>query len=242
MGIAIGSEAGRMLAALVPHNVFYRILVFNSPRLVIAVALQYIVHVTFTVMKKVLVLLMVLGNSALAQQSPLTLWYAKPAARWEEALPVGNGRLGAMVYGRTGKEILQVNEESVWAGVKFNDGNADAGRYLDSIRKLIFGNRNEEAYALADKYFLATDGNNPPGRARSSFRSNQTLMNVNIDYGQDSVEQYRRSLDIINGVALTTFTINGVTYRQEVIASNPDNIIAVHISASKPGAINAVFS
>ncbi|WP_164714306.1 glycoside hydrolase family 95 protein [Chitinophaga rhizosphaerae] len=192
-------------------------------------------------MKKILVLMMVLGNSALAQQSPQTLWYARPAARWEEALPVGNGRLGAMVYGRTGKEILQVNEESVWAGVKFNDGNANAGKYLDTIRKLIFEDKNAEAFALADKFFLATDGGNPPRPARS-FRSNQTLMNVNIDYGFDGTEGYRRSLDLQTGVALTTFSVNGVEYRQEVIASNPDNIIAVHISASKPGALNAVIS
>ncbi|WP_333863994.1 glycoside hydrolase family 95 protein, partial [Chitinophaga sp.] len=161
--------------------------------------------------------------------------------RWEEALPVGNGRLGAMVYGRTGQEILQINEESVWAGVKFNDGNADAGKHLDTIRRLIFDNRNAEAFALADKFFLATDGGNPPRPARS-FRSNQTLMNVNIDYGFEDAEEYRRSLELNSGVALTTFTVNGIEYRQEVIASNPDNIIAVHISASKPGALNAVIS
>ncbi len=216
-------------------------MVFISPPLVCKGGMQYIVQATFTVMKKILVLMMVLGNSALAQQSPLTLWYSKPANRWEEALPVGNGRLGAMVYGRTGKEILQVNEESVWAGVKFNDANADAGKYLDTIRRLIFENKNAEAFAIADKHFLATDGGNPARPARS-FRSNQTLMNVNIDYGFGETEQYRRSLELVSGVALTTFSANGVTYKQEVIASNPDNIIVVHISASKPGAINAVLS
>lgn len=193
-------------------------------------------------MKKILILsLLLLSSAAFAQEQSLQLWYKQPAQRWEEALPVGNGRLGAMVYGRTGKEILQINEESVWAGNKFNDANPNAFRYLDTIRKLIFAGENEEALNLAQKNFVAVDDENSNRIARN-FRSHQTLMNVNIDYGFGEVTDYKRQLNLMNGVATTTYKVNGIEYKQEVLASAPDNVIVVRITAVKPGLINAILS
>lgn len=191
-------------------------------------------------MKKLLILLLLFSNAAMAQQ-PMQLWYKQPAGRWEEALPVGNGRMGAMIYGRTGNEILQVNEESVWAGVKFNDANPNAYKVLDTIRRLLFEGKNEDALTIAQANFLAVDAENSTKTARA-FRSYQTLMNVNIHYGFDSYDAYKRSLDLNTGIAATDFTVDGVEYKQEVLASAPDNVIVVYISASKPGAITASFS
>ncbi|MBO9151115.1 glycoside hydrolase N-terminal domain-containing protein [Chitinophaga sp. GCM10012297] len=191
-------------------------------------------------MKKLLILLLLFSNAAMAQES-MQLWYKQPARRWEEALPVGNGRMGAMVYGRPEKEILQVNEESVWAGVKFNDANPNAYKVLDTIRQLLFEGKNQEALTIAQANFLAVDAENSTKTARA-FRSYQTLMNVNIHYGFSAYDHYKRSLDLNTGIAATTFTVNGVEYKQEVLASAPDNVIVVHITASKPGSINAAFS
>ncbi|MRG45973.1 glycoside hydrolase family 95 protein [Chitinophaga sp. SYP-B3965] len=192
-------------------------------------------------MKKILILLLLLSNAVHAQQQSLQLWYKQPARRWEEALPVGNGRLGAMVYGRPDKEILQINEESVWAGNKFNDANPNAFQYLDTIRKLIFAGENEEALNLAQKNFVAVDGENSNRIARN-FRSYQTLMNVNIDYGAREVTDYKRQLNLVNGIAATTYKVNGIEYKQEVLASAPDNVIVVRITTVKPGTINAILS
>lgn len=192
-------------------------------------------------MKKILILSLLLSSEAFAQEQSLQLWYKQPAQRWEEALPVGNGRLGAMVYGRTGKEILQINEESVWAGNKFNDANPNALRYLDTIRKLIFAGENEEALNLAQKNFVAVDDENSSRIARN-FRSYQTLMNVNIDYGSPDVTDYKRRLNLMNGIATTTYKVNGTEYKQEVLASAPDNVIVVRITTVKPGVINAIIS
>jgi len=192
-------------------------------------------------MKKILILLLLLSSAAFAQEQPLQLWYKQPARKWEEALPIGNGRLGAMVYGRTDTEILQINEESVWAGNKFNDANPNAFRYLDTIRKLIFAGENEEALNLAQKNFVAVDDENSNRIARN-FRSNQTLMNVNIDYGFGEVTDYTRRLNLVNGIATTTYKVNGIEYKQEVLASAPDNVIVVRITTVKPGTINAILS
>ena len=191
-------------------------------------------------MKKILILFLLIGNVAYAQQ-PLRLWYKQSARKWEEALPVGNGRMGAMVFGRPDKEILQINEESVWAGNKFNDANPNAYQVLDTIRQLLFANKNDEALAIAQANFVAVDGENSTQIARN-FRSHQTLMNVNIDYGFTGYTDYRRELNIETGIAATTFRVNGAEYRQEVLASAPNNVIVVRITAAKPGAINAFIT
>jgi len=172
--------------------------------------------------------------------APLKLWYTQPAKDWREALPVGNGRLGAMVYSHPEKEIIQINEESVWAGVKFNDANPNSLKVLDSVRQLLFADKNEEASELAAPNMLAVDAENSTRIARS-FRSYQTLMNLNILPGGSGYTNYRRELDLNTGIVTSQYEVNGVQYRQEVFATAPGNILAVRITSSKPGALQATL-
>jgi alpha-L-fucosidase 2 len=153
----------------------------------------------------------------------LKLWYRQPATVWEEALPVGNGRLGAMVFGDPLHEHLQLNEESVWAGSKINNNNPNALKALPGLQKAIFESRYKDAFKLADENLLGT----PP-----NVRSYQPLGDLFIDYEWDAKpESYSRELDLATGIAKTLFKIGGKQVIQEVFASAPDNIIVIHISS-----------
>jgi len=163
----------------------------------------------------------------------LVLWYRQPASAWEEALPVGNGRLGAMVGGNPVTETLWLNEESIWAGSKIDNDNPAALKALPSLREALFSSRYREAYSIAEKDFIGT----PP-----NIRSYQPLGKLEIYYSRpDSTCNYRRSLDLHTGIASTSFSAGGRHYVQEVFASAPDNIIVVHIKSDDGGLINARF-
>jgi len=167
------------------------------------------------------------------QTSELKLWYQKPAAIWEEALPVGNGRLGGMVFGNPVNERIQLNEESLWAGSKINNNNKNALKILPELQKTLFMGRYKDALKMANENFLGT----PP-----EIRSYQPLGDLYIDYKWDGEPtDYKRELDLETGIAATFFTINGNNFRQDVIASSPDNNIIVHIQSSGEGLINASF-
>jgi alpha-L-fucosidase 2 len=162
------------------------------------------------------------------RNSNLRLWYDSPADVWDEALPVGNGRLGAMVFGTVDRERIQLNEESLWAGTRINNNNPLALRYLDEIRELLLTGRNDEALALAERYLVGT----PP-----DIRSYQTLgdLFLEFDYGAAggdalAVEHYIRDLDLQTGIASVEYGIGERSYRREVFASAPDNIIVINIS------------
>lgn len=164
-----------------------------------------------------------------AYADQMRLWYEQPATEWVEALPVGNGRLGAMVFGRTGTERIQINEESVWAGHRMNDNNPEARANLDAIRQLIFEGQNTDAFAEATDHLLAT----PP-----TLRSYQTLMDLTLDGpGGDTTAAYERSLNLETGIATTTYTHDGVRHTREVFASAPDDAIVVRWTAEEPGQI-----
>ena len=156
------------------------------------------------------------------EQHPLILWYAKPAETWNEALPVGNGRIGAMVFGSLPEEHLQVNEESLWAGSKINHNNPEALEYLDTIRNLLFDDQVKEAFSLSQKYLLGT----PPG-----VRSYQTVGDIFINTGHDStgITNYKRQLDLRTGIASVSYESQGKKYSREVFASAPGNTIVVRI-------------
>ena len=94
--------------------------------------------------------------SAFSQTENLELWYKKPASNWTEALPVGNGRIGAMIYGDYSHENIQLNEESVWAGTKINNNNPGAKAHLDEIQQAIFNNEYKNAWELSNKYLVGT--------------------------------------------------------------------------------------
>jgi alpha-L-fucosidase 2 len=164
----------------------------------------------------------------------LTLWYNQPAKDWNEALPVGNGRLGAMVFGNATHEKIQINEESIWAGCPVNNNNPGSLQHLPEIQKALFESRFKEAWQLANDHMLGT----PP-----RIRSYQPLGDLLIDYGWKSEPtEYRRSLDLKTGVAATEFTVDGKKYRQEVYASVPDNILIINIKALDGGKIDATIS
>lgn len=171
-----------------------------------------------------------------AQSSDLALWYNQPASEWKQALPVGNGRMGAMVFGGINKETIQLNEESIWAGMPMNVNNPGSLPHLKEIQQLVLNGQMKQAVALADKYMLAT----PP-----RLRSYQTLGDVQIDFGErDNIKKYKRELDLTTGIAKTVYQSDGVQFTSEVFASAPDNSIIIRISADKAAAINCkiIFS
>jgi alpha-L-fucosidase 2 len=170
-------------------------------------------------------------NSSESTGTELKLWYKQPAAEWLEALPVGNGRLGAMVFGEPVHEKIQLNEESIWAGSKINNNNPNALKTLPKLQRALFEDRFMDALKLANDNFLGT----PP-----RVRSYQPLGDLLIDYEWTSgPANYRRELDLKTGIVSTYFTIDGKQVTQEVFVSAPDNIIVVHIKSSNGGLISA---
>jgi len=159
----------------------------------------------------------------------MELWFERPAGTWNKALPVGNGRMGAMVFGRTGTERIQINEESIWAGERMNDHPSGAVKHLDRIRELIVRGNNGKARSLASKHLLAR----PP-----KLRSYQPLMDLTLDLPDGKVRGYRRSLDLHDGIARTSYRKNGVRHTRSVFASAPDDLIVVRWTADQPGAIS----
>src|SRR6478672_11048050 len=170
----------------------------------------------------ILVFLCLLTQLLLAAQSPetpnnLTLWFRHPAADWNTALPVGNGRLGAMVFGNVEYERIQLNEESLWAGKNIDVNNPAAAAHLKEIQQLLLSDSNQKAFQLSTQYLLATP---------QKFRSHQPLGDLFIDFGQlQNVSDYSRGLDLTTGVSTTTYKTGTTQLKREVFASAPDNVI-----------------
>src|SRR5687767_12261412 len=109
--------------------------------------------------KNILILAVLLTAISLTAQTDLRLWYNKPAGKWVEALPIGNGRIGAMIFGGVTEDRIQFNEETLWTGAPRDHNKPDAHRYLGEIRKLLFEGKQKEAEALAEKHFMGTKSN-----------------------------------------------------------------------------------
>ena len=152
------------------------------------------------------------------------LWYKKSAKYWDEALPVGNGRIGAMVYGKVGRETIQINEESVWSGDERNRINPDSLKKLSEIRQLLDDEKVSRAQRLAVDALSGTP---------QYQRTYQTLGEIKITHHgiEDETESYKRELQLDNALALTEFTVDETVYRQEVFASYPDDCIVIAISS-----------
>jgi len=160
------------------------------------------------------------------QDETLKLWYASPAKQWTEALPVGNGRLGAMVFGGIHFEHLSINEESLWAGQPINNNNPDAGEYLPEIRQKLLNDEHEEVFRLSKEHLLGTP---------SRIRSYQPVCDLELTFfGLEDPESYRRELDLQNGISYVDFSANGTGYTREVFASAPDDILVTRLEASGP--------
>ncbi|MEO6520282.1 MAG: glycoside hydrolase family 95 protein [Mucilaginibacter sp.] len=180
-------------------------------------------------MKKItfIVAIVVSWNAAWAQKN-LTLWYNKPAQKWVEALPLGNGRLGAMVFGRTDEELIQLNEGSLWSGgpVKAN-ANPGAFQNLQPLREALFTEDYITAEALSRKM---------QGDFSESYLPLGDLL-IRQDFGKKEPLAYYRDLSLNNAVATTRFVIDGVTYSREIFISTPANLLVIKLSSSKTGAL-----
>jgi alpha-L-fucosidase 2 len=164
------------------------------------------------------------------RRNRLTLWYRQPAAEWVEALPIGNGRLGAMVFGGVALERLQLNEDTFFAGGPYDPTHAEALAALPEVRRLIFARRYAEAEALANAKLMGRPVKQMPY---------QPLGDVLLSFaGLAAPAAYVRELDLDAAVARTRFSIAGVEYLREVIASPVDQVIAVRLSADRPGRIS----
>jgi alpha-L-fucosidase 2 len=179
---------------------------------------------------------------------PLTLWYDKPAAAWEETLPLGNGRLGMMPDGGTGKETITLNEITLWSGSPQDANNYDAYKSLPAIRALLFQGRNEEAQRLVDANFICKG----PGSGGARWGCYQTLGSLLIDYSYGQPERvspaaelpaaYTRRLSLDSAIAFTTFTRNGIRFTREYFTSFAGDVGVIRLTADKPGSISCAIS
>lgn len=159
----------------------------------------------------------------------LKLWYQQPAKTWVEALPVGNSSMGAMVYGGTSREELQLNEETLWGGGPYRNDNPKALESLAEVRNLIFSGKTMDAQNLIDQTFYT-------GRNGMPY---QTIGSLIIEaLGHEKAKNYYRDLDLERAVATTRYQVDGVNFQREVFASFPDRVIIVRFTADKPGELN----
>ncbi|MBL8205564.1 MAG: glycoside hydrolase family 95 protein [Blastocatellia bacterium] len=170
-------------------------------------------------------------------QSPASaqkLWYRQPAVKWEEALPIGNGRLGAMVFGGVQEERLQLNEDTIWAGEKRDRNNPNGAKAVIEVRRLLQAGKIKEAEELADKNIISMPRRLPPyqpfGDLKLRFK------------GQENASDYRRELDLDSGVARVTYKIGATQFTREVFASAPDQAIVMRLTSNQPGRISLAAS
>ncbi len=158
------------------------------------------------------------------------LWYNQPAQKWTEALPVGNGRVGAMVFGGVSQERLQLNEDTLWAGGPYDPVNPEAKEALPQVRQLINDGNYREASRLVRAKVLSKPISQMPY---------QTVGDLLLAFpGATNVENYRRDLNLDTATATVSYTSGGVRYTREVFANAPDNVIVVHLTADTPGKVS----
>ncbi|MGD1089470.1 MAG: glycoside hydrolase family 95 protein [Verrucomicrobiota bacterium] len=170
------------------------------------------------------------AGQAMPPAGPLNLWYRQPATNWTEALPVGNGRLGAMVFGGVERERLQLNEDTLWAGGPYDPANPNAPAALPEVRRLIFAGQYDDAAKVAGEKMMALPLKQMPyetvGDLFLTFPANAT------------VTDYRRELDLDTAVAHVSYTSGGVKFTREIFSSQVDQVIVVRLTADQPGKIS----
>ncbi|MGB2822233.1 MAG: glycoside hydrolase family 95 protein, partial [Phycisphaerae bacterium] len=159
----------------------------------------------------------------------MNLWYQRPARKWVEALPLGNGRLGAMVFGSAPREQLQLNEESLWAGEPFDVYPDNFAEHLKTLQKLVLDGKIGEARKFGTEHLT---------KKPTSYRSYEPLADLWIELDHDpKTRDYRRELDLPTGVARVQYRAGGTFLKREVLISAVDDVIAVRLSADKPGSV-----
>lgn len=158
------------------------------------------------------------------------LWYKQPASVWEEALPLGNGRMGAMVFGIPGGEHIQVNEDSMWYGGPVDRNNPDTKTYLPEIRKLLLNGEIKKAEHLMK---MAMSG------CPESEHPYQTLGDIHFSFENiGTVTDYERALDLDTAVYTNTFLADGIHFKREVFTSMPDDVMVIHLMSDQVGSIS----
>lgn len=190
-----------------------------------------------TIKKIVLSVCILLATSSVCfAAQEYKLWYDCPAQVWTEALPLGNGRLGAMVFGNPAMEQLQLNEETLWAGRPNNNANPDALEYIPKVRELVFAGKYLEAQTLATEKVMAKTNSGMPY---------QTFGDLRIAFpGHARYDNYYRELSLDSARAVVSYRVDGVNYRREMITSFTDQVVMVRLTADAPGKItfNAVLT
>jgi alpha-L-fucosidase 2 len=173
--------------------------------------------------------LLLAGAQAQAPEGDLKIWFNHPAASWNEALPVGNGRLGAMVFGGVATERLQLNEETVWTGKPADFVNPAAKAALPQVRALLFSGKYAEAQQLAKSKMMGD---------KTGHSTYQTLGDLQLDFGPtQEVSDYRRELDLETALARVSYRVGKVSYTREVFASAPDQALVVRLTADQAAAL-----
>ncbi len=163
------------------------------------------------------------------EETNLKLWYDEPAGIWVEALPVGNGRLGAMVWGNPSQELIQLNENTFYAGKPYDNNQPAAKEALSKVRELIFNGEYDAAQNLTNETFFS-------GKSGMPY---QAIGNLKLNFAEDETySDYHRELDISKAVATTSYSRNNIKYTSHVFASFPDQVIVVRITADQPNAIS----
>ncbi|WP_127126971.1 glycoside hydrolase family 95 protein [Pseudoflavitalea rhizosphaerae] len=190
-------------------------------------------------MKRTIGLVAILFSlTASAQRRPLQLWFDKPAAQWEETLPLGNGRLGMTPDGGVEKEKIVLNDITMWSGSPQDANNYEAYKQLPAIRQLLAEGQNDEAQKLIDKSFICLG----PGSGGPQWGCFQMLADLNIRYNYNgnatTPSDYCRWLSLDSAIAVTSFTLNGIQYKREYFTSFGADVDLIRITASKKGAVS----
>jgi len=181
-----------------------------------------------------LILTLSVTAEASMESDQMRLWYDDPATQWTQALPVGNGSLGAMVFGDIRKEHIQFNEDTLWTGIPRDYSHAGAYEYLPEIRELLFQGKQREAQDLAGRTFMSV----PLRQERY-----QPFGDIWIEYeGAAKCSEYQRELNLDTALASVSYKQNGVTYTRSVFSSYPDKVLVIHLTSDKPKSLNLAVS
>ncbi len=173
------------------------------------------------------------NQTAKTQSGAMTLWHDRAAAQWDHATPIGNGRLGAMIFGAAGRERIQLNEETLWSGGPRDTVNVEAVSEIGNVRRLLFSGKPREAIELADETMMAR-----PRR----LLPYQTLGDLWLSFeGHDAPTDYRRELDLASAIARVGYRANGVAFSREIFASHPAQVIVMRLSSEQPGRISVTI-
>jgi alpha-L-fucosidase 2 len=183
-----------------------------------------------------LILSVICSTTVSASETPnnLKLWYNKPAQKWTEALPAGNGRLGAMIFGGVENDRIQFNEETLWSGAPNDYAHKGASKYLAQIRQLLADGKQKEAEDLAMSEFMSIP---------LKQKTYQAFGDLYLHFSnQTTYTNYNRELDLKNALCRVSYQSNGVNFTREYLASNPDQVIAIRLTADQAKALNFTLS